>query len=29
MTETTETFREVGRRRIGAGDARTAILRGE
>ena len=27
MTETTEMFREVGRRRIGAGDARTAILR--
>jgi uncharacterized protein YndB with AHSA1/START domain len=27
MTETTETFREVGRRRIGAGDARSAILR--
>ena len=27
MTDTTETFREVGRRRIGAGDARTAILR--
>ena len=27
MTEMTDTFREVGRRRIGAGDARTAILR--
>jgi len=27
MSDTTETFREVGRRRIGAGDARTAILR--
>jgi uncharacterized protein YndB with AHSA1/START domain len=27
MTDTTEMSREVGRRRIGAGDARTAILR--